>query len=83
MQCGLHRRRRDPVGVDDPGLERQDDPNGGDDGDRPVDRDAGTAREALCQPVNRVSQRRRRRRVKGSRAPKKSIVASPIRCGGQ
>src|SRR5580765_1079512 len=52
----LHRRRGDLVRVDDPGLDRQHEPDRDGDGHDPVDRDPPGPREALGQPVDRVSQ---------------------------
>src|SRR5882672_3580700 len=57
VQGRLHRARRDPVRVDDPGLDREDDRDRADDRDEPVDRDPPAVRQPLGQVVDRVPQR--------------------------
>jgi hypothetical protein len=56
MQRRLHRGGRDPIRIDHPGLDRENDADGYGDRDGPVDRDADRAREALGEPMKRVPQ---------------------------
>src|SRR5580765_2833778 len=89
----LHRGRRDPVRVHDPGLHHEHDGDCERDGQDPVDRDAPCPREARGQPVERVSQERaepeRRRRQSGATSIRPSspapgaITWRAMRFGGQ
>ena len=73
MKCRLHRRGRNPVRVDDPGLDREHDRDRARNRDDPVDCDPPVPRQALGEPVNGIARavpyrlgggkRRRRRRV--------------------
>ena len=56
VERGLHRRRRDPVRIDDPRLDREHDRDRTDDRDHPVDRDAPPVREAAREPVDGVAR---------------------------
>jgi len=53
----LHRARRDPVRVDHPLLDREDDQDRPEDRDEPVDRDANAVGQPDGQAVDGVSQR--------------------------
>ena len=52
----LHRRRRDAVRVDDPRLDREDDRDGADDGDDPVDCDPQPARKPPGDAIERMME---------------------------
>src|SRR3954463_1584520 len=56
MQRGLHRGGRDPVRVDDPGLDREHDRDRGADRRGPAHRDAPPPGPRGRQPVERISQ---------------------------
>ena len=60
VQRRLHRRRRDPVRVDDEGLDEQHDRDRADDRDDPVDRHPPRVGQAAGQPVDRVARVPRR-----------------------
>src|SRR5262249_46006830 len=54
VEIRLHRGRRDPVRVDDPVLEPEDDEDRAGDRENPVEEDARVAREPREEPAERV-----------------------------
>ena len=81
VQRRLHRRRRDPVRVDDERLDEQHDRDRADDRDDPVDRDPPRVGQAARQPVDRVARVPQRARAGGGGVAARAAAYGNGYCG--